>query len=610
MYTLRSLVRFLALSLSLVPALAVQLEIVERLSTPPDGWVKKERAAPSVPVQFRLNLQQDNLKELEQLALNVATPGHELYRKHLKRDEIKELMRPSAATSEKVLAWLRDEGVPDDRIQDDGAWIKFTVPVSTAEKLLNTEFYVFQNQKTGSQLIRTLEYSVPQDIHSSIKLIQPTTRFSNMGPQLKRVVPLGKSGEVKAQACEEGTGEVKAQDCWEGETCDELIRPDCLKDLYKIGDYVADNNPRNKIGISGYLDQYARYADFQKFLERHAPDRLDANFTVELINGGKNEQNSTVDSTEAALDIDYAVALSYRSPAVFYSTGGRGPTVPDASQDPNEPTNEPYLEQLLYLLDLPDEELPTVLTTSYGENEQTLPESYTDTTCNLFWLLGLRGVSVIFSSGDYGAGIVCKANDGSERVKFDPIFPASCPYVTSVGGTTGIETERAVEYSSGGFSDRFTRPSYQDEAVQAYLSKLGDKWKGLYNEGGRAFPDVAAQAENFQIYDQGYFASVSGTSASAPVFAAIISLVNSALLKEGKPPLGFLNPWLYSLKGRGLTDVVEGRSYGCPGVEIPWSGQAGAYVEDAGWDTAEGWDPVTGLGTPLFDELVQLALEA
>lgn len=99
-------------------------------------------------------------------------------------------------------------------------------------------------------------------------------------------------------------------------------------------------------------------------------------------------------------------------------------------------------------------------------------------------------------------------------------------------------------------------------------------------------------------------------SASAPVFAAIISLVNSALLKEGKPPLGFLNPWLYSLKGRGLTDVVEGRSYGCPGVEIPWSGQAGAYVEDAGWDTAEGWDPVTGLGTPLFDELVQLALEA
>ncbi|KAL1975297.1 hypothetical protein VTN31DRAFT_3689 [Thermomyces dupontii] len=598
MYKLRSLIRFLALSLSLVPALAAQLEVVERLTAVPDGWVKKERAAPSASVQFRLGLQQENLKELEQLALNVATPGHELYRKHLKRDEIKSLLRPSAAVSEKILSWLRNEGVPDDRIQDDGSWVKFTVPVSTAEKLLNTEFYVFRNEKTGSELIRTLEYSVPKDIHSSIKLIQPTTRFSNISPHLKRVVPLERPGEMKINCCGE-------------ETCEELIRPDCLKDLYKIGDYVADNDARNKIGISGYLDQYARYADFQTFLERHAPDRLDANFTVVLINGGKNEQNSTLDSTEAALDIDYAVTLSYRTPAVYYSTGGRAPNVPDESQpDPENSTNEPYLEQLLYLLDLPDEELPTVLTTSYGENEQTLPESYTSTTCNLFWLLGLRGVSVIFSSGDYGTGIVCKANDGSERVKFDPMFPASCPYVTSVGGTTGIETERAVEYSSGGFSDRFVRPSYQDEAVASYLSKLGDKWKGLYNEGGRAFPDVAAQAENFQIYDQGYFASVSGTSASAPVFAAIIALVNSALLKEGKPPLGFLNPWLYSLKGRGFTDIVNGRSYGCPGVEIPWTGQAGAYVEDAGWDTAEGWDPVTGLGTPLFDELVQLALEA
>ncbi|KAL1975119.1 hypothetical protein VTN31DRAFT_3511 [Thermomyces dupontii] len=593
MCRVRPLVGFLALSLSLLNAFAAPFEVVERLSAAPDGWVKKEKAAPSAPIQFRLGLQQENSEQLEQLALSVATPGHELYRKHLKRDEIKKFVRPSAAVSKKVLAWLRDEGVPDDRIQDDGAWVKLTVPVSTAEKLLNTEFYVFQNEGTGAEQIRTLEYSVPRDIHSSVKFIQPTTHFSRLGPQLRRVVPLEKPPHLKINL----------------EDCNQKVTPDCLKKLYKIGDYVAPEDPRNRIGISGYLEQFARYADFEEFLETYAPDRTDANFTVVSINGGRNDQNSTLDSTEASLDIDYAVALSYKTPAVYYTTAGRGPLVPDESQpDPNDVSNEPYMEQLLFLLDLPDEELPTVLTTSYGENEQSLPGSYADETCNLFRLLGLRGVSVIFSSGDWGTGIVCKANDGSERIKFDPVYPASCPYVTSVGGTTGVNPERAIDFSSGGFSDRFPRPKYQAEAVQSYLTKLGDRWEGLYNANGRAFPDVAAQADNFIVRDKGQWVSVGGTSASAPVFAAIIANVNAELLKAGKAPLGFLNPWLYSLKGRGFTDIVDGGSTGCPGT-VPWTGLPAGHVPYASWNATEGWDPATGLGTPLFDELVKLALE-
>ena len=75
-----------------------------------------------------------------------------------------------------------------------------------------------------------------------------------------------------------------------------------------------------------------------------------------------------------------------------------------------------------------------------------------------------------------------------------------------------MEPERAAFFSSGGFSDRFPRPAYQDAAVAGYLKGLGDKWAGLYNPAGRGIPDVAAQSVNFAVYDQGNVTLYHGTS--------------------------------------------------------------------------------------------------
>ena len=127
----------------------------------------------------------------------------------------------------------------------------------------------------------------------------------------------------------------------------------------------------------------------------------------------------------------------------------------------------------------------------------------TNQTCSLFAQLGARGVSVIFASGDTGVGSACQTNDGKNTTRFLPTFPAACPFVTSVGGTHHVEPEVASGSSSGGFSDRFPRPAYQEAAVTEFLGILGDKWKGLYNPAGRGFPDVAAQSSNFIVVDQG-----------------------------------------------------------------------------------------------------------
>jgi tripeptidyl-peptidase I len=87
-------------------------------------------------------------------------------------------------------------------------------------------------------------------------------------------------------------------------------------------------------------------------------------------------------------------------------------------------------------------------------------------------------------------------------------------------------------------------------------------------------------------------------------------LLNDARVRAGKPSLGFLNPFLYQLGYKGLNDIVSGSSIGCDGINpqtdnlIP----GGSIIPYAHWNATQGWDPVTGLGTPDFEQLKALVL--
>ena len=149
--------------------------------------------------------------------------------------------------------------------------------------------------------------------------------------------------------------------------------------------------------------------------------------------------------------------------------------------------------------------------------------------------------------------------------------------MTSVGATTGI-TETAASFSSGGFSAIFSQPSYQASAVSAYLSALGNTNSGRFTRTGRAFPDISAQGENVEITLSGQFGLVDGTSCSSPIFASVIALLNDELAAAGRPPLGFLNPFLYSTGASALNDVTTGSNPGC---------------NTNGFPARAGWDPVS-----------------
>ncbi|KAF9512132.1 hypothetical protein BS47DRAFT_1394555 [Hydnum rufescens UP504] len=464
--------------------------------------------------------------------------------------------------------WLTEHGIDISTAVSRSAaldWLKVTVPISLAEILVGAKYNVFRNKVTGARVIRTLEYSVPRRLANHIDVVQPTTFFGFR--------------DFKTHSHVKGiiTNKANAADTTKSYTvggvpssCNDIITPSCLRTLYNSINYTATQSAKNLVGVAGYLNQYANYADLQTFFLQYRPDATGSSFTTVQVNGGGNDQSHP--GVEANLDIQH----QFPDPHVYYSTGGSPPYLPDSNTVTN--TNEPYAEWLNYLAN--QTTIPQTITTSYGDDEQTVPLDYATRVCNTFAQLGALGVSLLFSSGDGGVGAGnCTTNDGTNQVKFLPIFPASCPFVTSVGGTTRVSPEVGVSFSQGGFSNYFARPSYQSAAVSSFFQTLGATYSGYYNASGRGFPDISAQGDNFSVVVSGITHLVGGTSASSPTAASIIALLNDFRLSQGKPSLGFLNPWLYSTGYQGLNDITSGNNPGC-GTKgfLCWSRLGSGYV--------------------------------
>jgi len=213
---------------------------------------------------------------------------------------------------------------------------------------------------------------------------------------------------------------------------------------------------------------------------------------------------------------------------------------------------------------------------------------------SLFAILAAKGISVIVSSGDAGPGWDCTSNDG-QTPEFQPMFPATIPFVTAVGATQGIRSD-AASLSSGGFSKYFPAPTWQQDTLAWYFGNNSADWQPFnpyINKNGRGFPDVALVGDNFDILANGTHYSVGGTSASAPVFAGMMQRLNEMRHRAGHGRLGFLNPLLYSTDmAATFNDITTGTSYGCTGMT-----RNGTYTGHiipghpggTGWPARKGW---------------------
>merc|ERR1712072_379072 len=117
----------------------------------------------------------------------------------------------------------------------------------------------------------------------------------------------------------------------------------------------------------------------------------------------------------------------------------------------------------------PDNEVPLVFSTSYGEDENSWSVDAANRLNTEFMKAGARGISLLYASGDEGAN--CKHD------KYVPEGPGSSPYVTAVGGSSPAGgfpspgSESAIGLSSGGFSYYWPMPPWQKAAVKEYLGQ-------------------------------------------------------------------------------------------------------------------------------------------
>ena len=154
--------------------------------------------------------------------------------------------------------------------------------------------------------------------------------------------------------------------------------------------------------------------------------------------------------------------------------------------------------------------------------------------------------------------------------------------------------------SGGGFSwgiDRLPNATWQDAAVQDYFKAASQlPPTSAYNNAGRGSPDVSALGQGYLVIERGSPKPQGGTSAATPMFAGVVSLLNAERLASGMRPLGFLNPFLYANPGM-FTDITVG------------SDSLNGVSDKNAFPCALGWDPVTGLGTPIYDKMLAAALK-
>jgi tripeptidyl-peptidase-1 len=556
----------------------------------------------------------------------------------LSHDEVNALVKPKDEALESVHEWLLSNGIGEFDYSPSKDWINIKISVEKAEELLETEYSVYVHDD-GTEHARTTKWSLPRHLHAHIDTIQPTTSFMRTKTNNAEFKQLRKrDGPWPPADYKPPTDPALARACSINGTT-----PECFNTLYKTKGYKQKAAGKNQIGFNNFLKEVPIRPDAALFLKKYNPSAVKGAYEFKFISidGGPQHDNGSTPAElaaktgqEANLDAQTIIGMTYPMPVTAYTTGGEPPYIPDeAAGDP--PGNEPYLAWVTYALG--QKNPPQVISTSYGDDEQTVPYEYAKRVCSSFAQLGARGVTLLFSSGDHGAGnaagnnaAACISNDGKNTTKFLPSFPASCPYVTTVGATQGFQPETAAfrpadslgpdgklhsYYASGsGFSDYFARPSYQDKALKSYFKKLGGLRKfffpflvnaapidssrltditdkGLYNVSGRGYPDVSAQGLYFQFFYNSTDAVISGTSASSPLMASVLALVNDALIAAGKPTLGFMNPWLYKKGYKGFTDILSGGNGGC---------------DTTGFPVTKGWDAVTGFGTPVFPEIIKL----
>ena len=544
--SMRRRIVFILLEAAIVACAAAQFAGSKQLPRHPlveielEQWQrvgKPSSGAEAMEVTFAIK--QTNLDALERKLKMASTPGSPEYGSYLTFEEMSKIAYGRPESVDAVLRALATVEIDLEEVEFTPAKEYATVkmPVSAIEQLFAAEMLVYERE--GKRIVRSKKFTLPKSLIGHVDFVSGVDSF----PPRNLVFP------------------------WRGQNLQSdptMVNPDVIYTDYSIGNYSA-SNPATTQAIGSFLFQFFNATDLNLFQEQF---KVPLNPIAKVV-GFDNPDDP---GNEADLDVEYITSIGRNTTTwVEYVVHG-------------------FIDSWTKLVLNLSDSAPLVHSVSYGTPEDFYPHSYLERTNADLMKIAMSGRSVLIASGDSGVGCY--------QGTYQPVFPTSSPYVTSVGGTNRTEngTMSTWEYGGGGFSNYFPTADFQKEVVEKYLQGGTAPDPKFFNQSGRAYPDVSAYAKNCEVVFRELLSRVGGTSCAAPIVAGVVSLLNDVLLNNNKPPLGFLNPTLYAAQGEGMIDITTGSNNG--GNSLPNCG--------GGFRAIPGWDPATGWGSPNFAKLKEL----
>jgi len=609
--------------------LADRKQMYTRTGVPPKSdWRVLKEADQMHVVTFTLALKQRNLDKLEEFFWDNSNPKSPNFAKHMTRGQVTELISPTRAVQRQVLNWIYDGASTLGshhliQVENRGDAIVVKATVKLVEKLLSTKMYLFHNDRKNWVMAKHLgPISVPMHLSEHIEMI---TGITELPPSRLPFIWDRDDFKEKTAAKQNADNQCNV--------------PYTIKTQYNVDLSLTVTNPNANASIyaegsQGSPEGFGLGSD--KYWEQ-ANGIPNNPITCILGNGASNFVPNDTDD-EALLDTQMITGMAVGAKTCFY--------IMDAGSGwMYEFGNQIFITP----------NAPLVVSMSYGwvEFEQCINETdgtyflgnctylhipdskvYVNRTNVEFMKLGSLGHTLLAASGDDG---VCGTHGSPNGCTAQgPIFPAASPYVVTVGATSieqststsgkndlagsppicsgqqyqcecttstneqiGSQDNTAGFDTGGGFSVYSPQPAYQTQAVQAYLKsgvQLPSSSVG-WNPNNRGFPDIGAIGENFCCLDPGSSCELlAGTSASCPLIASLVTLLNNDRLNAGKSPLGFFNPIIYD-----MFDSNPSKYFSNQFTQQTNGGECGTQF---GFYSQPGfWSPLVGCGSPKFDQI-------
>jgi len=498
------------------------------------------RVPAATNLDLALGLPLRNREALTNLLDQLYDPSSPLYRQYLSSEEFTKRFGPTEADYEAVIKFAQANGLKVTGTHPNRVLLDVRGSVADIEKAFRTTINLYQHPAEPRKFRAPgVEPSVPAVI--PIQDMSGLDDFQRPQPMnLRRNETSNDAGGVISNATGSGPG---------GDFMGKDFRA-----AYAPG--VTNDGAGQIIGLFEFGPYYTNDIYMYETNTGLPTTIVITNILLDGVSGIPSGSNA--DDGEEALDIDMVISMAPGATVLVYE-GNNGNDIF------NRMATDNYAKQM---------------SCSFGYSP--MPAS----TEQIFQQFAAQGQSMFVASGDGGA---YPSNPGA-------IFPqAEDPYLTIVGGTSLSTSGAGGPWASeptwggggGGTSTRWGIPSWQ-----AGINMQRNLGSTTY----RNIPDVAMLADTviFWVFKNGTVGTVGGTSAAAPLWAGFTALINQEAGKQGKPPVGFLNPAIYAI-GKGLLgsylnafhDISTGSNQKFPAVS--------GYDLCTGWGTPKGSSTINAL---------------